>query len=38
MKTQRDAIQQSTQDMRDFLERQPIPAWGCPGSPGCAGK
>lgn len=30
---QRDQIKQSTQDARDFLDRQVIGA--CPGSPGC---
>jgi hypothetical protein len=32
-KSQRDALKQSTQDARDFLDRQVIAA--CPGSPGC---
>lgn len=32
MKEQRDAIKQSTQDARDFLDRQSVV---CPGTPGC---
>lgn len=33
MKEQRDAIKQSDQDARDFLNRQVIAV--CPGAPGC---
>lgn len=33
IKSQREAIQQSVQDARDFLDRQVIAA--CPGGPGC---
>jgi hypothetical protein len=32
-KSQRDADEQSAQDTRDFLIRQPVGA--CPGTPGC---
>jgi hypothetical protein len=33
VKSQRDATQKNTQDVRDFLNKQVMPA--CPGSPGC---